>query len=174
MSPPPDKEQFLDLITRLSACCDLWSAANDASRAWLGKKVTNDGSFFTRIGSGSSLTTATLEKFASFFADPANWKTGQIPQEVEAFIVIVAPKHAANPPSPDNASQNIGGENIGGAGVAVLSSPGGEAPGRASVVLRPAQDQTDHGLREAADVVRRAEDERVVAAGEAAVIGEAA
>ena len=68
-------------------------------------------------------------------------------------------------PSPDNASQNIGGENIGGeitsgAGVAVLSSPGGEAPGRASVAgLVPLP---------AADVLRPAQDERAVAAEEAA------
>ncbi len=81
----------LPLLDRLRRCAQLWCDANDATPARLGREVINDGGFFARIDDGAGATTATLERFARFFADVANWPEGVdavIPQEVLAFVHV--------------------------------------------------------------------------------------
>jgi hypothetical protein len=72
----------LSLVDRLRLLAQLWAAQNDASLARLGKSVVNDGGFFTRLETQvQGTTTATLEKFAAFLANPGNWPDGVVPQE---------------------------------------------------------------------------------------------
>lgn len=78
MKPAPS----LSLVDHLRQAAWIWVAAHDASFARLGKSVVNDGGFFTRLETQvQGTTTATLEKFAAFLADAANWPEGAVPQE---------------------------------------------------------------------------------------------
>lgn len=95
----------LSLLDRLRCCAQLWCEANDATFARLGREVINDGGFFTRIEQpGAGATTATLERFARFFADAGNWppapgegEGGAVPEAVAAFVHVtgVSPALAA-------------------------------------------------------------------------------
>lgn len=90
----------LSLVDRLRICAVLWTEANDASFARLGKAVVNDGGFFTRLDSpGSTTTAATLEKFARFLIDPANWPDAVVPGEVAAFAHVTGISPEAGEPS---------------------------------------------------------------------------
>lgn len=74
------------LLDRLLVSARLWAAATGRSLGALASVVVNHGSFFERLESpGASTTTATLEKFARFLVDPANWPDGAVPGEVAAF-----------------------------------------------------------------------------------------
>ena len=76
------------LVERLKAAAQLWADANDASLARLGRAVMNDNGFFTRIDGNPVTTTATLERFARFLGDAANWPEGAVPEEVRAFVHV--------------------------------------------------------------------------------------
>lgn len=70
------------LTERLHRCGVAWSAAHGAPVTRLGRIVVNDGGLLQRIAQpGASVTTATLEKFAAFLVDPANWPEDAVPQE---------------------------------------------------------------------------------------------
>ncbi|MFZ5745252.1 MAG: hypothetical protein ACOY7T_12320 [Pseudomonadota bacterium] len=91
-------ETTLTLIDRLRQSADRWREVNDATLAKLGRLVINDGGFFSRIEApGASTTTATLERFARFLGDPANWREGAVPDVVAEFVhaVGVSPEPAA-------------------------------------------------------------------------------
>lgn len=63
--------------------------------------VVNHGSFFERLESpGASTTTVTLEKFARYLGDAANWPDGLVPDEVRAFVHVtgITPEAAAASP----------------------------------------------------------------------------
>lgn len=76
----------LPLIDRLRLCAALWTEANGATLARLGRSAVNDGGFFTRLENQvQGTTTASLERFARFMLDPANWPDGGVPEEVVAF-----------------------------------------------------------------------------------------
>lgn len=83
-----DTPTLITLPERLKNCADLWVSATSASLARLGRTVVNDSSFFKRLESPQGTTTATLEKFARFLGDPANWPSGEVPQEVRAFVHV--------------------------------------------------------------------------------------
>lgn len=87
------------LLDRLRSAATLWADAHGATLARLGRTVINDGGFFARLESpGASTTTATLERFARFLGDGANWPDGVVPAEVGAFVHITgvrAPDGAA-------------------------------------------------------------------------------
>jgi hypothetical protein len=89
----------------------------------------NDSKLFGRLREGASVTTATLEKFASFFADSSNWKDGVIPQEVATFVGIVGTSQKMRAASPDNAPDIIGSDRP--------CFPEGEPSGRAPAVYSP-------------------------------------
>lgn len=76
------------LIERLKAAAQQWVEANDASLARLGRAVMNDNGFFSRIDGNPVTTTATLERFARFLGDAANWPEGIVPEEVRAFVHV--------------------------------------------------------------------------------------
>lgn len=76
------------LIERLKAAAQLWVDANGASLARLGRAVMNDNGFFSRIDGNPVTTTATLERFARFLGDAANWPDGAVPEEVRAFVHV--------------------------------------------------------------------------------------
>jgi hypothetical protein len=86
------------LVERLHRCGVLWTNAHAAAPTRLGRIVVNDGALLQRIEQpGVSVTTATLEKFAGFLADPANWPEGVVPQEAVdlAHVVGITPALAA-------------------------------------------------------------------------------
>lgn len=79
----------LTLTERLVAASDCWATSQDATLARLGKAVVNDTAFFTnlaRMRRGPS--TDTLEKFARFLADPANWPDGSVADEAKALAHV--------------------------------------------------------------------------------------
>lgn len=97
-----DATAALPLIDRLQLVAALWVDAHAEPRptlARLGRRVVNDGGFFTRLESpAAATTTTTLEKFAGFLADPANWPADEhggraVPREaIElAHVTGIAP-----------------------------------------------------------------------------------
>lgn len=79
------------LVDALMTCANLWCAAHQpepAPLARLGRLAVGDGGFFTRLPTQSKgATTDTLERFARFLLDPANWPVGRggVPQEAREF-----------------------------------------------------------------------------------------
>ncbi|MGX7896867.1 hypothetical protein [Tsuneonella sp. HG222] len=83
MSPQPS------LTERLKSCADLWAAAHESTTARLGRVVVNDTSFFSGLDArvkGPSIDT--LEKFARYLAEPANWPDGQVPDDAVQFAHV--------------------------------------------------------------------------------------
>lgn len=78
------------LVDALVECAELWCAAHDdpPQIARLGRLVVNDAGFFTRLAKQTKgTTTDTLNRFARFLLDPANWPepacgAARVPQEV--------------------------------------------------------------------------------------------
>lgn len=48
--------------------------------------VANTGTFFSRLETGATCTTRSLEKFAEFFGDPANWPGNVVPDEAATAL----------------------------------------------------------------------------------------
>lgn len=76
------------LMARLERAAAQWTDATGFSLARLGRLVVNDGGYFSRIAGNPVTTTATLEKFARFLGDSANWPDGAVPEEVAAFAHV--------------------------------------------------------------------------------------
>lgn len=101
----------MNLTDHLNACAELWAEASGKSVARLSTIVVNDGKFFARLGTGKlGIHTATLEKFADFFADAGAWDEGRIPAEVGEFIHRVAGITPDAALSPDGEAPDIGPE----------------------------------------------------------------
>ena len=97
------------LIERLRGAAELWAEATNSSLSALASAVLNDSGYFARIaGPSASTTTRTLEKFARFLTDPANWPEGAAPEEVCAFAHAVGVSGPACAASPDSCAGNIG------------------------------------------------------------------
>ena len=100
-------ETLPSLIDRLRSLALRWTLETDATFARIGRAVVNDTAFFTRLDvAGASTTTATLEKFAAWLADPVNWPDRTVPQEALDFAHVcgVTPERGA-------ASGGIDGES---------------------------------------------------------------
>ena len=83
-------QDTLTLTDRLFAAARAWVEAHDATLARLGRAVVNDTSFFARLEKPqASPTTATLEKFARYLADPVNWPEGKVADEAKALAHVV-------------------------------------------------------------------------------------
>ena len=79
-----------DLKSRLIRCAESWAAAHDCGVTRIGKRVAGDANFFARLAQPeASCTTATLEKFARFLGDAANWPAGLVPLAVRDFVKVV-------------------------------------------------------------------------------------
>src|SRR4051812_20627662 len=87
------------LVDRLTQCAALWAETPDGSLSKLGKIVVRDGAFFDRLGERGP-STSTLEKFARFLADPANWPDGAVPEGAVSFAHVTGVTPATPPPSP--------------------------------------------------------------------------
>ena len=104
------------LIERLQRCAMLWTEAHSAVPGRIGRVVVNDAGVLPRISQpGASVTTATLEKFAAYLADPANWPDGAVPQEAIDLAHVVG----VTPPAPILSPGNLAGDSrLSGQGVA--------------------------------------------------------
>src|SRR5690349_2690940 len=98
--------ETLRLVERLRRCAELWSDASGASLATLGRNAINDSSFFNRLDSPRGPTTATLEQFARFLGDEANWPERQVPVEVLGFLHAVGVSAEPVALSPGKAGEN--------------------------------------------------------------------
>jgi len=95
------------LTERLHRCGMIWTVAHDAPLTRIGRVVVNDGGLMQRIAQpGAGVTTATLEKFAAFLADPANWPEGAVPQEAIDLAHVVGITPCAELVSPGNTGGN--------------------------------------------------------------------
>ena len=95
------------LIERLQNCAMLWTQAHSAVPGRIGRVVANDAGVLPRISQpGASVTTATLEKFAAYFADPANWPGGVVPQEAIELAHVTGVTPAPVVSSPGKAAPN--------------------------------------------------------------------
>ena len=83
MDQPPS------LTDRLRSAAERWADAHESHLARLGKLVVNDTSFFTGLSMRvKGPSTDTLEKFARFLADPANWPKGCVAEEAKALAHV--------------------------------------------------------------------------------------
>lgn len=93
------------LVERLKAAAQQWVDAHGASLARLGRAVMNDGGFFSRIDGNPVTTTATLERFARFLGDAANWPNGDVPGEVAAFVHVTGVSTETDAASPGKSGE---------------------------------------------------------------------
>ena len=85
-----DHGQVLSLVEALKACSSVWAEQPDNSLAKLGRAVVNDGGFCTRLDTQTKgTTTETLERFARFLSEAANWPEGAVPAPVQIFAARV-------------------------------------------------------------------------------------
>lgn len=74
---------------RLLGVAALWSEATGRSAGALSSVVSNHGSTLDRLRDPSlAVTDTTLEKFARFLADAANWPGGDVPPEALALAHV--------------------------------------------------------------------------------------
>ena len=77
----------MTLIDRILRLAELWAGARGHSTtSRLSTIVANDGGLLKRIGQGGGTTVATLDKFAVFLRDFANWPDMTPPDEARALI----------------------------------------------------------------------------------------
>lgn len=83
---------MIDLKSALLVCAEEWARrhgdeSGPAPLSRLGKQVAGDAKFFGRVADrDGGMNLATLEKFAAYLLDPANWPEpvgggGRVPQE---------------------------------------------------------------------------------------------
>ena len=72
-----------DLISALIAVATQWGDAHgDAPLSRLAKRVAGDARFFDRVAQpATSCRVDTLERFARYLHEPANWPEGLVPVE---------------------------------------------------------------------------------------------
>lgn len=87
---------MIDLKTRLASAAHAWGHSCTAAEgepvplSRLSKRVMDDGKFFENLASmRRGPSTDTLEKFARFLADPANWPDGAVAEEAKALAHVV-------------------------------------------------------------------------------------
>lgn len=77
-----DQVSPLRLRDRLLLAADAWCAATGRSVGALSSVVANHAQTLQRLRDPSNnVTDATIEKFAAFLSDPANWPEGAVSQE---------------------------------------------------------------------------------------------
>lgn len=109
LRPDLDAQPTLPLIDRLVLVAARWAAAHEATLARLGREVVNDGGFFGRLEApGANTTTATLEKFARFLAEPGNWPGGTVPGEAHRFAHIMGISASSGDPATSESAQIAG------------------------------------------------------------------
>jgi hypothetical protein len=77
----------MTLIDRILRLAELWAEARGHSTtSRLSTIVANDGGLLKRVGGGGGTTVATLDKFAVFLRDFANWPDNTPPDEARVLI----------------------------------------------------------------------------------------
>jgi hypothetical protein len=72
----------MTLIDRMLKLAGLWAAASGHSTtSRLSTIVAPDGGLLRRLEQGGGCTVDTLDKFAHFLRDPANWPESAVPSE---------------------------------------------------------------------------------------------
>ncbi|MBX7496788.1 hypothetical protein K3172_13055 [Qipengyuania sp. 6B39] len=86
---------MIDLKTRLAEAAQIWCTAHAAAEgkevplSRLSKAIGYDGKFFDTLPTmRRGPSTDTLEKFARFLADPANWPDGTVAEEAKALAHV--------------------------------------------------------------------------------------
>lgn len=82
-----ERENSNPLPDALLHCGELWCASHaedgdPAPLSRLSKRAVGDGGFFTRMADQKGVSTYTLERFARYLRDPANWPGGDVPADV--------------------------------------------------------------------------------------------
>lgn len=104
------------LRDRLLDAAEAWSRATGRTLGALSSVVSNHAQTIERLRDpANKVTDATLEKFAAFLADPANWPGGAVPQEAIdlAHVVGVTP-----PPVASSTGNTAGNSPLSSQGVA--------------------------------------------------------
>lgn len=98
------------LRDRLLIAAEAWSKATGRTLGALSSVVSNHAQTIERLRDpGNKVTDATLEKFAAYLADPANWPEGAVPQEAVDLAHVVgvsAPALILSPGKPDDVSRS--------------------------------------------------------------------
>ena len=99
------------LRDRLLDAAQAWSRATGRTLGALSSVVSNHAQTIERLRDpGNKVTDATLEKFASYLADPANWPEGAVPQEAVDLAHVVGITPAALPASPGKIVESSRGQ----------------------------------------------------------------
>ena len=92
------------LRDRLLIAAERWSEATGRTLGALSSVVSNHAQTIDRLRDpANKVTDATLEKFAAFLADPANWPEGAVPQEAIELAHVTGISAPALLPSAGNA-----------------------------------------------------------------------
>lgn len=95
------------LRDRLLTAAEAWSAATGRTLGALSSVVSNHAQTIDRLRDpANKVTDATLEKFAAFLADPANWPEGAVPQEAIDLAHVVGVTLPCPALSPGNMTGN--------------------------------------------------------------------
>lgn len=87
----------MTLIDRILRLAELWAQANGHSTtSRLSTIVANDGGLLKRLGAGGGATVGTIDKFAVFLRDFANWPHDTPPDEARDLIHAIG--HVATLP----------------------------------------------------------------------------
>jgi hypothetical protein len=78
------------LRDRLLCAAEVWSRKTGRTLGALSSVVSNHAQTIDRLRDpANKVTDATLEKFAAYLADPANWPGGEVPQEAIDLAHVV-------------------------------------------------------------------------------------
>lgn len=95
-----DHQEPIKPRERLLAVAALWSEAAGRSVGALSSMVSNHGSTLERLRDPAvAVTDLTVEKFARFLADAANWPDGAVPEEAKAFAHVTGVSAGGASPS---------------------------------------------------------------------------
>lgn len=84
------------LRDRLLLAAEAWSRATGRTSGALSSLVSNHAQTIDRLRDpANKVTDATLEKFAVFLADPANWPDGAVPQDALDLAHVTGVSSAA-------------------------------------------------------------------------------
>jgi hypothetical protein len=80
----------MTLIDKVLKIAAVWATANGhSSTARLSTLVANDGRVLAKLEAGGGATLATLDKFAVFLREPANWPGAVIPAAAADLLAEV-------------------------------------------------------------------------------------
>lgn len=95
------------LRDRLLIAAEVWSRSTGRTLGALSSVVSNHAQTIDRLREpANKVTDATLEKFAAYLADPANWPEGIVPQEALDLAHVTGVTPACPVLSPGKGREN--------------------------------------------------------------------